>query len=177
MQRELDMSCPRCGAVLIGSESCPDPRAHERPPVRPSDATPVCGGQVRTQYRVDAEGRALVQFRRWDGEVREFACYMPAIDPVTGARVPWLIAEPYLDADALYYVTGLSRSAFQGQSGFPGRIPGTRRVIVETTTFLREYVFGSMVRQRRWRRTSRQQKRARHTPECRRGCRKQHGAQ
>ena len=135
------------------------------------------GGQVRSQYRQDEDGRFLIPFRRHDGDVREYACHVPGIDPVTGALLPWQIAQAFLDGDDLYHVTGLSPSAFQSQSaGFPGRLPGTRRVIVETSTFLREYVFGNMVRQSRWRRTSRRQKKARHTAECRPSCRKQHRA-
>jgi hypothetical protein len=135
------------------------------------------GGQLRTQYVVDRDRHLLIPFRRFDGDIREYPCLCPAVDPVTGERVPWLIAQPFLDREDLSYITGLSQSAFNGAAaGFPGRVPGTRRVLVETTTFLREYVFGTLVRQSRWRRTTRAQKKARHRSDCRRGCRKQHRA-
>jgi hypothetical protein len=178
MQRDDALTCPICGTLFAGgTEPCPDPRAHERRRADAVHAGQVYGGQLRSAYRVDEDGRALIPFRRWDGEVREFACHVPGIDPVTGQRLPWLIAKPVLEGEDLYYVTNLSPSAFQGQSAaFPGRLPGTRRVIVETTTFLREYVFGSMVRRTRWRRTSRRQKKERHTRVCPAGCRKQHRA-
>jgi len=177
MQRDVAVSCPNCEALLLGFELCADPRAHEPRRGDAVHAGPVYGGQLHSAYRVDDDGRALLPFRRWDGDVREFACHVPGIDPVTGQRLPWLIAKPFLECEDLYYVTSLSPSAFQGQSAaFPGRLPGTRRVIVETSTFLREYVFGSLVRRSRWRRTSRRQKKERHTRVCRAGCRKQHRA-
>ncbi|HYH05593.1 MAG TPA: hypothetical protein VEK11_00905 [Thermoanaerobaculia bacterium] len=126
---------------------------------------------------MDSDAHLLIPFRRYDGDVREYACHVPGTDPMTGARLPWLIAQPFLDCEDLYYVTGLSPSAFQSQSaGFPGRLPGVRRVKVETTTFLREFVFGSMVRRTRWRRMARREKSARHTADCGVGCRKQHRA-
>jgi hypothetical protein len=177
MPRDIAVSCPNCEALLLGFEPCPDPRAHEPRRADAVHAGPVYGGQLRSAYRVDDEGRALLPFRRWDGKVLVLACHMPAVDPVTGERLPWLIAQPFLDSKDLAYITGLSRSAYNAaSSGFPGRVAGTRRVIVETTTFLREYVFGTLVRQSRWRRTTRAQKKARHRIDCRRGCRKQHRA-
>jgi hypothetical protein len=161
--------------MLIGIEPCPDPAAHRQPASGAAVAAPMYGGQFRGLYRVNADGRLLIPFRRWDGATREYPCQCPAVDPSTGERLPWLIAKPFLDSDDLPYVTGLSPSAFNAASaGFPGRVAGTRRVLVETTTFLREYVFGDLVRQSRWRRTTRASKKARHRTDCRRGCRKQH---
>jgi hypothetical protein len=181
MPHEHDaVTCPGCGALLAGIEPCPDPHAHERSACAATSAVPagpMYGGQLRTQYAVDHEGHLLIPFRRFDGDVREYPCQCPAVDPVTGERVPWLIARPFLDSEDLAYITGLSLSAYNAaSSGFPGRVAGTRRVIVETTTFLREYVFGTLVRRSRWRRTTRAEKKARHRIDCRRGCRKQHRA-
>lgn len=168
-------SCPGCGAMLVGIEPCPDPIAHDRTALGSAVAGPVYGGQLRTLYRVDDGGHLLIPFRRWDGATRTYPCQSPGIDPVTHERLPWLIAKPFLDSEDLAYVTGLSPSAFNAASaGFPGRVIGTRRVLVETTKFLREYVFGDLVRQSRWRRLTRASKKARHRTDCRRGCRKRH---
>jgi hypothetical protein len=115
-------------------------------------------------------------FRRWDGTIREYPVYWPWIDPITGERLPWMIALDYLHADDLSFIGGCtSLSVFQGASAaFPGRVPGSHRIIVETTTFVREYIFGHVVRNARWRRTTRRQKRMRHTADCPPGCRKRH---
>ena len=171
----VPVCCPGCGALLIGIETCPDPRAHERTVLCAAPSGAVYGGQLGTLYQADGDGHFLIPFRRFDGEIRAYPCQCPAVDPTTGERVPWLIAQPFLDGEDLLFVTGLSLSAFNAAAaGFPGRVLGTRRVLVETTTFLREYVFGTLVRHSRWHRTTRAEKRARHRIDCRRGCRKQH---
>jgi hypothetical protein len=171
----MPVCCPGCGALLVGIEACPDPDAHEKTVLGGGPSGPVYGGQLGTLYRVNSDGHFLIPFRRFDGEIREYPCQCPAVDPMTRERLPWLIAQPVLDSEDLPFVTGLSPSAFNNAAaGFPGRVPGTRRVLVETTTFLREYVFGTLVRQSRWRRTTRAEKRARHRIDCRRGCRKHH---
>lgn len=175
MSSEAEVVCPRCGCQLIGiGKPCADPRAHEakQPAIEPAR---VYGGQVRTFYRTDRHGIVWVPFRRWDGVIREYPCFWPFCDPDSGEKLPWMIALPYLESADLAFVTGLSPSAFNGASaGFPGRWPGTRRVKVETTTFVREYIFGTLARGRRWRPTTRREKRARHRTDCRKGCRKRH---
>lgn len=173
---DTELTCPRCGCQLIGIEKpCPEPSAHLPRMLRGLEPPRVYGAQLRTSYRVDGSGMVWVPFRRWDGVIREYPCYWPWRDPGTGEELPWMIVQAMLGRVDLDFVTGLSPSAFNAASaGFPGRIAGTRRVVVETTTFLREYIFGNMTRQRRWRRTTRPEKKARHRTDCRKGCRKRH---
>lgn len=174
---ETPIVCPRCQCQLVGvAKPCPDPRAHAPREEVPVAAIRVYGGQLRTSYRIDPEGLVWIPFQRWDGAVREYGCFWPFRDPDTGEQLPWMIAQAFLQRDDLEFVTGLSPSAFNGASAaaFPGRLPGRHRVVVETTQFVREYIFGSVVRERRWHRTTRAAKRARHTPTCRPGCRRRH---
>ena len=171
------LNCPRCACQLVGiAAPCPNPDAHMRMTAAIAPPERVYGGQVATFYRIE-QGIVWIPFRKWDGIIREFPVYWPWVDPITGERLPWMIALDYLYADDLPYIAGCtSLSAFQGASaGFPGRL-GSHRIIVETTSFVREYIFGSLVRNARWRRTTRRQKRMRHTADCAPGCRKRHRA-
>jgi len=171
------LTCPRCGALLLGAETqCPDPAAHDRAKGASVEPVRTYGGQVKTAYDVDAEGYVLVPFRRYDGAVRIFRTIWNYLNPLTGRRLPFTFPEPKLDKEALYFVTGMGPSSFESASAaFPGRIPGVRSVEVLTITFLNDFLFGTVARNGRvWRRRTRRELKNRHTASCKPRCKKHH---
>lgn len=173
-----DLTCPRCDALLVGIDTCPNPAAHCASGERRNHAlVRLYGAQLPpypAAYPVDADGCALLPFRRADGAVKSFPVLWRWRDVESGATLPWMITYPVLERADLEFVTGLAKHAFNAASAnFPGRIPGRYTVACRTRDFLVDYVFGDLVLQR-WTRLARSAKRRRHHASCPRHCRKLH---
>jgi hypothetical protein len=176
--RQPPITCPRCDAVLVGVGTSPDAAGR----VRPDDARRLNDHQLygaqqppyRSSYAVDAEGRALLSFRRHDGTVRTYPVLWRWRDPISGVVYPWMIDLAILEKTDLEYITGLGRHAFNAVSAnLPGRIPGRYTVACRADDFVRDYIFGDLVR-RKWTRMARSAKRRQHHPTCPPNCRKAH---
>jgi hypothetical protein len=174
----LDLTCPRCDALLVGIDTCPNPTVHVGSGTQQRNARcGLYGAQLppyRSAYVLDGDGHAMVPFRRYDGAVKSFPVLWRWRDPQSGITFPWMIVYPILERPDLEYVLGVSKSVFNSISAnFPGRIPGRYTVTVRTTEFLTTFVFGDLVR-KQWNRRTRSQKRRSHGPSCPPKCRKAH---
>jgi hypothetical protein len=145
--------CVECDAQLVGIESCPDPLAHRRSnSLSVSDR--LFGGQqppFRTFYEMSPDGYALLPFRRYDGAVREYECLLPYRAPGQ-SELPWMTRKTIFDEDDVLFVSGMGPQAYKDKSAsLPGRTNDYARQY-DAHTFIREYIFGDMVRTASWRR-------------------------
>lgn len=173
-----DLTCPRCDALLVGIDTCPNPAAHRVACASPnSTLIRLHGAQLPrypAAYPVDGNGFALLPFRRADGAVKFFPVLWRWRDVESGATLPWMIMYPVLERVDLEFVTGLAKHAFNAASAnFPGRIPGRYTVACRTRDFLVDYLFGDLV-VREWSRLARSAKRRRLHASCAKHCRKMH---
>jgi hypothetical protein len=174
----IDLTCPRCDALLVGIDSCQNPAAHAADARAATHARfGMYGAQLpphRSAYPLDPDGHVLVPFRRHDGAVKYFPVLWRWVDPESGITFPWIIIFPILERPDLEYILGVSKSVFNSISAnLPGRIPGRYTVAVRTAEFLKAYVFGDLVR-KQWNRRTRSQTRRAHGPTCVPNCRKAH---
>ena len=155
-QHSTAVICIECDAQLFGIDPCPDPSAHHAPfrHVVHETEPQTFGGQqtaYRTFYDRSGDGCAQIPFRRFDGATRIYDCYFPWNPPV-GTPLPWMPTKTMLDTDDVLFLTGMGYYAFLAKAAaLPGKTEDYGRQY-ETTTFVRQYIFGDLVRQAPWRR-------------------------
>jgi hypothetical protein len=105
----------------------------------------------RIGYKRSPDDFALIPFRRFDGEERLYECYFPWV-PDGGTPLPWMPRKTILDEDDVLFLTGMPYYAFVAKAaGLPGRVADYTRKY-EATVFVRQYIFGDLVRNAPWRR-------------------------